>query len=300
MTSGRAKLVLVGDDRQLPELEAGGAFRALARKPHAIHLRENRRQVNEWEREALDHLRFGRVDEALELYDCHGRITVAHREADARDRLVDDWWNGGTDGRLMIASRRIDVEDLNRRARERMRAADRLAEDEVDVLGTRFAVGDRLVIRRNDGALGINNGDQARVVGVDSGRLRLAVELDRGGKRVELGPRFLLRRTEHGHRPVSHGYAVAAHVAQGMTVDRAYVLADPGISREWAYAALTRGRRENRIYIAERAVAERAEFAPETPAELVPSARQQLARSLARSEAQPLALERTLGRGISR
>ncbi|MDP9384489.1 MAG: relaxase domain-containing protein, partial [Actinomycetota bacterium] len=114
VTSAGAKLVLVGDDRQLPELEAGGAFRALARKPHAIHLRENRRQVNEWEREALDHLRFGRVDEALELYDCHGRITVAHREADARDRLVDDWWNGGTDGRLMIASRRIDVEDLNR------------------------------------------------------------------------------------------------------------------------------------------------------------------------------------------
>lgn len=36
----RAKLVLVGDDRQLPEIEAGGAFRALAQLLDALELRE--------------------------------------------------------------------------------------------------------------------------------------------------------------------------------------------------------------------------------------------------------------------
>lgn len=36
----RAKLVLVGDDRQLPEIDAGGAFRALAQRLGAIELRE--------------------------------------------------------------------------------------------------------------------------------------------------------------------------------------------------------------------------------------------------------------------
>jgi ATP-dependent exoDNAse (exonuclease V) alpha subunit len=41
----RAKLVLVGDDRQLPELEAGGAFRALARRLPVVELTENRRQA---------------------------------------------------------------------------------------------------------------------------------------------------------------------------------------------------------------------------------------------------------------
>ena len=38
------KLVLVGDHRQLPELEAGGAFRALVHRGLAVELTENRRQ----------------------------------------------------------------------------------------------------------------------------------------------------------------------------------------------------------------------------------------------------------------
>jgi ATP-dependent exoDNAse (exonuclease V) alpha subunit len=38
MAAAGGKLVLVGDHRQLPELEAGGTFRALARRPAAIRL----------------------------------------------------------------------------------------------------------------------------------------------------------------------------------------------------------------------------------------------------------------------
>lgn len=35
-----AKLVLVGDDRQLPEIDAGGVFRSLADKVGAIELHQ--------------------------------------------------------------------------------------------------------------------------------------------------------------------------------------------------------------------------------------------------------------------
>ena len=48
--SVRGKLVLVGDDRQVPEIEAGGAFRGLRTIGfRSIELRENRRQVEPWE-----------------------------------------------------------------------------------------------------------------------------------------------------------------------------------------------------------------------------------------------------------
>jgi ATP-dependent exoDNAse (exonuclease V) alpha subunit len=47
------KLVLVGDHRQLPELEAGGAFRGLVRRGIALELRENMRQAEAWERAAV-------------------------------------------------------------------------------------------------------------------------------------------------------------------------------------------------------------------------------------------------------
>ncbi len=58
---------------------------------------------------------------------------------------------------------------------------------------------------------------------------------------------------------------MTGHVAQGATVDRAFVLASEGMSREWAYVALSRGRLSNRLYVAAQPDDERAEFAPVAP-----------------------------------
>ncbi len=41
---------------------------------------------------------------------------------------------------------------------------------------------------------------------------------------------------------IDHGYAATVHKAQGVTVDRAHVLAGPTIDRHAAYVALTRHR----------------------------------------------------------
>lgn len=300
ITAARGNLVLVGDHRQLPELEAGGTFRALARRPAAIRLQENRRQVAGWERDALDHLREGRAEAALDLYSERGRLRCAPTSAEARTALVDDWWSAGDHDRsLMIAHTRRDVAELNRLARRRMAAAAGLGSDEMPLFGQRFAAGDRVVIRRNDLGAGVHNGDRARVLAVDARRLQMVVVVDGRQAPTELAARVLLRRTEHGDPPIAHGYAVTGHVAQGMTVDRTFVLAGPAISREWAYAALSRGRAENCIYIAVRAEQGRDEFAPGERPEYRLSARDQLARDLARSDAQPLALDQ-LGRARER
>ena len=71
-----AKLVLVGDPRQLPEIEAGGALGALVRRHGAIELTENRRQHEPWERFALDALRLGRAEVALATYEQAGRVHI--------------------------------------------------------------------------------------------------------------------------------------------------------------------------------------------------------------------------------
>jgi conjugative relaxase-like TrwC/TraI family protein len=47
-----AKVVLVGDDRQLASIDAGGGFRALRLRLGASELTENRRQQQAWEQEA--------------------------------------------------------------------------------------------------------------------------------------------------------------------------------------------------------------------------------------------------------
>ena len=89
-----AKLVLLGDDRQLGPVGPGGALGALvARHPGAVHvLSENRRQSDPEEREALLELRAGRAVDAVGWYVKEERVhAVPGREEALRsavDRLV--------------------------------------------------------------------------------------------------------------------------------------------------------------------------------------------------------------------
>lgn len=98
-----------------------------------------------------------------------------------------------------------------------------------------------------------------------------------------------------------HGYAITGHVAQGLTTERTFVLADSGASREWLYVALSRGRQANRLYVAGEDRS-RDEFAPVDRHQ--PDAWRRLVAAMARSEAQPMAIdvaaERQLGRRLDR
>jgi conjugative relaxase-like TrwC/TraI family protein len=73
----QAKVVLVGDDRQLAAIDAGGGFRALRLRLGASELTENRRQHQAWEREALELVRSGLVDDAVASYRAHDRVVAA-------------------------------------------------------------------------------------------------------------------------------------------------------------------------------------------------------------------------------
>jgi ATP-dependent exoDNAse (exonuclease V) alpha subunit len=269
-------------------LEAGGTFHGLVRRGLAIELGENLRQVHRWEREALEHLRDGQPEPALELYSAHGRLIVEPSGDASRERLVEDWWGvGDADAAVMIARRRIDVADLNARARARMRDAGAVSGPELRLPGGTFAVGDRVVVKRNDLQAGINNGDRARVVAVDPEGSSLT--LLTGSRRVRLRGGFLVGRTAAGDPTLVHGYAITGHVAQGLTVDHAFVLAGEGMSREWAYVALSRGRQSNRLYLSAVPEDPRVEFAPREQQRAGPIER--LAAGLRSSDAQVLAID---------
>src|ERR1035437_1077424 len=71
-----AKVVLVGDDGQLPEIDAGGAFRGLRQRVTSTELTDNRRQRQVWEREALELLRGGETTRALAEYQSREAVIV--------------------------------------------------------------------------------------------------------------------------------------------------------------------------------------------------------------------------------
>ena len=104
-------------------------------------------------------------------------------------------------------------------------------------------IGDRIVCLRNSDVLGVKNGTCATVERVDRDNRTLTAVTDRGPT-VELSRRYL----ETGN--VRHAYALTGHAAQGLTVERAFVLgAGEARLQEWGYVALSRARAETRLYV---------------------------------------------------
>jgi len=243
-----AKLVLVGDPAQLPEIEAGGAFRALTERLDPIRLVDNRRQIESWERHALHDLRSGRVGDAVAAYDDRQRIIVVSDPDTLRQRVIDDWFTSHHTGEqaLMIAAHRSEVDDLNQRAHQLLDADGRLGTTRLVVGAVEFAEGDRVMaVARNHYDLDILNGDLGTITRIhQSGAVTFTS--DRTG-----APRTMpAKRIEDGH--LGHGYARTNHKAQGATVDRTFTLGDDGdLDRQAAYTALSRGRIENRLYVLE-------------------------------------------------
>ncbi|MFU8841678.1 MAG: MobF family relaxase, partial [Nitriliruptoraceae bacterium] len=240
------KVVLVGDPHQLPEIDAGGLFRALATRLPSIELTDNRRQTHGWEQAALDELRHGDPDAALAAYRQHGRIRTADTAEQLRDRLVHDWWDTAKEdlsGSLMIALRRDDVADLNHRARTKMLAAGPLTGPTITTAsgGIELQAGDRIVCLRNDRRLGVVNGTRATITHVHLHDRTIEAVDDRGAP-LQLPAGYL----DAGH--VTHGYAITGHKAQGLTCDHTYTLGTDTLYREWGYVAMSRGKLTNQLY----------------------------------------------------
>ena len=243
-----AKLVLVGDAEQLQAIEAGAAFRTISERIGAATLTDVRRQLDPWQREATRELATGRTAAALDRYRAAGNIVTVETAEEARAAVIAGWAaDRAADpfkSRIMLAHTNDDVDALNRAARETARAAGDIGEQDIALdtnRGSRsFAIGDRVLFRRNDRELGVRNGTLGKVDEIASGRM--AATLDDGSK-IELDPSV--------YRDLDHGYAVTIHKAQGVTVDRAHVLATRGFDRHLAYVACSR-HRERLQFVASR------------------------------------------------
>ncbi|HWK26181.1 MAG TPA: hypothetical protein VNS09_06440 [Solirubrobacter sp.] len=142
-------------------------------------------------------------------------------------------------------------------------------------------------MRRNDRRLGVVNGERGTVVDVGE-----------SGLEVELRGRIVRLDREYVEESVSLGYAITGHAEQGMTCSKTFVLATDGLSKEWAYVALSRGRQANRLYVT-REARETAEFTPNGDGTWRPA--DALRDGLTRSAAhEPASLQRRRSYGLER
>ncbi|RWH61330.1 MAG: Ti-type conjugative transfer relaxase TraA [Mesorhizobium sp.] len=233
-----AKVVLVGDPRQLQAIEAGAAFRSVHDRHGGIEIGEVRRQREGWQRDATRDLATGRNGAAIQAYDTHGMLHAAQTREQARNDLIDRWdrdRQASPDrSRIILTHTNEEVHALNQAARGRLREARDLGDDmrlTVERGERSFASGDRVMFLQNERGLGVKNGTLGTIEQVSA--QSMVVRTDDG-----LSVSFDLKDYDR----IDHGYAATIHKAQGMTVDRTHVLATPGMDAHGSYVALSRHR----------------------------------------------------------
>ncbi|VXD05819.1 Ti-type conjugative transfer relaxase TraA [Sphingomonas sp. T1] len=239
-----AKVVMVGDPEQLQAIEAGAAFRSVTERHGAAEITEIRRQREDWQRDATRALATGRTGEAVHAYDSKGMVHATDTREQARGELVDGWDRARQaepdKSRIILTHTNAEVQSLNGEARDRLRASGDLGDD-VTVKAERgerqFATGDRIMFLRNERGMGVKNGTLATIERVSAEGMK--VRLDSGG-------RVAFDTKDYAH--VDHGYAATFHKSQGVTVDRAHILATPGMDRHSAYVGMSRHRDDMQLH----------------------------------------------------
>ena len=246
------RVLLTGDHHQLPEVTAGGGFAALAtgRTVTVAELTVNRRQAHEWERTALNELRNGHVAAAVHAYRDHGRVDVTPDRATMLNAAVTRWAAATEEGLnpVLLAGTNSTVGALNTAVRQQLKSAGRLGEAVGVFAGRELAVGERVVLRRNDyQTVGLDgqpvpllNGQTATILAGHHGGV--IAHLDQADVRVALAAGYL-------NDGVDYGYALTSHRAQGGTWDLAIAVGAEGLYRESGYLSLSRGRTENRLVL---------------------------------------------------
>ncbi|EGN7253090.1 Ti-type conjugative transfer relaxase TraA [Salmonella enterica] len=237
-----AKVIVLGDYKQLSAIEAGAAFRAIVETIGAAELTQIRRQTEEWAKEASAEFARGDMRKALDAYNDRGHVRINETLDDAKKALAADYLadreKGGSS--IILSYRNRDVIDLNNAVRDARKEAGEL-QQEAEFLTARgvrsFGKGDRVVMLENSRELGVKNGSLGTVEAADDGQL--TVKLD-NGKTISFGA--------DQYDQIDHGYAVTIHKSQGVTVDRAYLLATSGMGRELAYVGMTRHREQATLY----------------------------------------------------
>jgi conjugative relaxase-like TrwC/TraI family protein len=251
-----AKVVLVGDDKQLAAIEAGGGFRGLRLRLGASTLTENRRQAEPWEREAVEHLRDGNIDAALDAYREHDRLVATETPGQLKQIMLTDWWTSFQQGRrvAILAYRRDEVDQFNTACQQLRDTAGELGAERLTVRDRSFAVGDQVVCGKNAlQSLGVANASRGQILALDPPQRTMTLQLE-DGREVTLPKKYLDERPSWwlrgnpDRRTVDLAYATTGHKAQGITRDEVLVRVTSSEDRQWLYVGGSRGIGRTRYY----------------------------------------------------
>ncbi|HDS3853586.1 TPA: Ti-type conjugative transfer relaxase TraA [Legionella pneumophila] len=240
-----SKVILVGDPDQLKPIHKGEIFRGIAAVTGYIELEQIKRQNDLGDRLASMNMAKGMIAEAVDHYHEKGAIVFSETTEVAAQNLIHDWQGDITAANLqdsiLLAFTRASVGYLNDQARFALKEKQILSQEEISFQGfdkeLKIAVGERLLFRQNDKALGVRNGDLGSVQAIKKNEFQ--IKLDSGE----------LLTIPSTYNKMDYGYALTVHKSQGMTVKHSKVLIDSKYwDRHLSFVAMTRHKDSLKIY----------------------------------------------------
>jgi len=246
-----AKLIAVGDGKQLPSIGPGGMFDRLTQNAPTVELETIHRTKDLGEQRAWQALRAGEPERAMAHYHSRGRVHLADTRDQAAENAVQAWAQL-TEERpirevaLIADASNKEIDRLNARAQHLRAQRGELGADELPLSSVHYGLrqGDHVAFiaqHRQPGQARVENGTRGDITDIDQGAVTLA--LDGSSRTVQLA----------GEDVESLRLAYAQHVyrQQGATVDRAVVLTGGWqTSKETAYVQATRARHGTDWHIA--------------------------------------------------
>ena len=235
---------------------------------------EDKPAFTPWQVAASEALRDGDAASAIAAHHARGRFHIGYDEEKTLTGLVDDWDRYQREhpdkSSVVLARTRAEVRALSYLMRERRFAAlpdgerpdtdwvtvivSRGTEDERTTSPLEIVRGDRLRIGATHWEKQLFNGTVVTVddFTVHKGEASAEPSVLISGH-TEDGRKVSFRHDEirdwYGNIRLDHGYALTITSAQGLTVDRTFLLADARPARETIYPAATRHREGLDIYV---------------------------------------------------
>ena len=252
MERSGAKLIAVGDGKQLPSIGPGGMFDRIAEHAPVAELADIHRTRDPHERKAWAALRAGEPERAMAHYQARGQLYFMDTRDDAGEAAVQRWaslteHHDIRQVALIADASNQEIDRLNARAQHLRAQRGELGPREISLPRQHYGLreGDLIAFtaqHRPPGEARVENGARGQVTHIDD-QGGLTLTLDGSGRQVGLAGKDL--------ESLRLGYAQHVYRQQGATVERSVVLTGGWqTSKETAYVEASRARQATEWFLA--------------------------------------------------